>query len=92
MSITIKPEHVAAWQAVVDKVNAARAEGAPAVTLEDYAQARLDEIGASYQATLIEEAKRQYDDFVTLAAKLPDAEKAELLTKVQELAVRAGIL
>jgi hypothetical protein len=68
MTAQLTINNLAAWQATVAAANASRPEGEPEITVEAYAQARLDEIGASYQATLIEAAKRQYDDFVTLAA------------------------
>jgi hypothetical protein len=86
MSPTIKPEHLPAWQAIVVKANAARPEGAPEITLAEYAQARLDELGDSYNAVLIAEAKQAYDDVITVAATLPDEKKAQLIAFVQELA------
>lgn len=88
MSLTIKPEHAQAWAAIVAKANASREEGAPEITVEQYAQARLDEIGESYNAALIEETKRAYDDMVTLAATLPDEKRAQLVAYVQTLAAK----
>jgi len=86
MSLTIKPEHAPAWGAIVAKANASREEGAPEITVEQYAQARLDEIGESYNAALIAEAKKAYDDIITLAAKLPEEKQSQVIAFVQELA------
>jgi hypothetical protein len=86
MTAQLTINNLAAWQATVAAANASRPEGSPEITVEAYAQARLDEIGESYQRAAIEQAKRDYDDMVTLAASLPDDKKAELIAFVQELA------
>jgi hypothetical protein len=86
MTAQLTINNLAAWQATVAAANASRPEGTPEITVEQYAQARLDELGESYQRAAIEQAKRDYDDMVTLAASLPDDKKAQLIAFVQELA------
>ncbi len=92
MTITIDDSKCGGLNAVVAKVNAERAAAAteenPAVeiTPAEYLTARVEEALASYDQQLIDEAKRQYDEVVTIAATLSPEKQAILIAKVQELA------
>jgi hypothetical protein len=86
MNVNLTINNLSAWQSAVATANASRPEGSPEITVESYAQARLDELGEAYRLAAIEQAKRDYDDMVTLAASLPEDKKAELIAFVQELA------
>lgn len=94
MNITISDSKLNGLNAIIAKINAAAeaaaTEEAPAVltTAEGYLTARVEDMLVSYDWQLIEDAKRQYDEVVTLAATLSPEKQAQLISMVQQLAAQ----
>lgn len=84
MTITIDDSKLNGLNSIVSELNAV--ENAVQITPEEYITQRVYDILSSYDAQLIEKAKREYESFITLAAQLPDDKKAEAIAFVQQLA------
>jgi 5,10-methylenetetrahydrofolate reductase len=91
MTITIDESKLNGLNAIVADINAQIAanttEGDPITTTpQEYLEARINDTLESYDRQLIEQAKAQYDEVITIAATLSPEKQAELVAKVQELA------
>lgn len=99
ITLTIDPAQTRGLEAIIAKMNAETAAKAaeavppqPAfvISAKAYLQSRVAEMLASYDQQLVEQAKKDYDYFVTLAASLPDDKKAMAVDYVQRLAAEAA--
>lgn len=77
ITITLQPNHLPAWSAKA-------AESGK--TEQGFVQTILDSHGEVFTTALLQTEKAKYDEFVALAASLPDDKKQELIAIVQSLA------
>lgn len=80
----LKPEHMAAWE------HAARKAGAASV--EAYAQATLDRLGADLEANRAADDRARYASLFDLSLRLPESERVALEADVRARLMAAGLL
>lgn len=90
MTITIDESRLNGLNAILTKLNAPSENpslsAAEVITAEQYLTDRVNDMLASYDAQLIVELKKQYDDVITVAANLPAEKQQQAIAFIQSLA------
>ena len=86
MTIEIDESKLAGLNAIVSKIVAELKPEDETVTPQSYLESRINDLLSSYNQQLIDQAKKDYENVITLAAGLSDEKKAQAIDFIQKLA------